>query len=335
MNKIIINRHKKAYEISKFWIEKIGLNLSGFNVLTEVGSNGYTYLPLIASLAGAKNVFAWCKDTSYGIASDMVLEAMKAEDVWGISDTIIYRLNDRRFEDIVNADLITNSGMIRPLDSKFIKNVRSSTVISLMFESWELRMDDIDLAECENNNVTVTGVSEKNSIMNIFEYTGVLAVKLLLSSNIEIYNSNILVWSNDEFGQVAYNWLKKLNPKSIIISNDINRFYDILEQIDVIYICDYHEERNYFGEAGFMDIKKVVKLNSKLVICHLYGNISLQECNINGLEIYPQKSGKAKTMSESLAHVGLEPILQLMIAGLKAGQEVLRSESFNFAQKIV
>ena len=335
MNNIIVNKHKKAYEISKFWIEKIGLDLSGFNVLTEVGSNGYTYLPLIASLAGAKNVFAWCKDTSYGIASDMVLVAMKAEEIWGTSDTINYRLNDRRIEDIKNADLITNSGMIRPLDSKFIKNVRSSTVISLMFESWELRMNDIDLAECEKNNVIVTGVSEKNSIMNIFEYTGVLAVKLLLSSNIEIYNSKILVWSNDEFGQVAYNWLKKLSPKSIVISNDMSTFYDILDKIDVIYICDYHEERNYFGEAGFMDIEKIVELNSNLVICHLYGNISLQECNINGIEIYPQKSGKAKIMTESLAHLGLEPIIQLMIAGLKAGQEVLRNESLDFAQRIV
>lgn len=335
MNKLNYATDLKAYKISKFWIDRIGLNLTGLNILTEVGSNYYKYLPLIASIAGAKNVTAWCKDSKYGLAEEIVQEAKNAIKIWSCNDNIIFRSNDRNFQDIQNSDIITNSGMLRPLDSQFIRFAKQNAVISLMFESWELRPGDIDLDICRENKIRVTGVSENNSVMSIFEYSGILAAKLILNAGVEIFQSNILIWSNDEFGEIAKKWIQKLEPKTIIICNDTDKFYQFLENADLVYFCDYHEDRQYFGPKGFLSLDRISQIKPTITFCHLYGKISKFECNKFGIKLYPDKDGQNKIMSETLSFVGIEPVIQLLIAGLKAAQEVFEGESYICSQKII
>lgn len=334
MNKITLNKHKKAYEISKYWVDKIGLDLSGLNVLTEVGSNSYTYLPLIASLSGA-NVTAWCNDSKFGIADKIILDAKNAIKIWDCKGPIIFRSNDRNFDDIQSADILTNSGMLRPLDSQFLGFVKSNTVISLMFESWEFRSTDIDLNFCKEKGIKVSGVSENNAVMNIFEYTGILACKLILNSGIEIFQSKILIWSSDEFGEIAKKWISKLLPKNIIICNESEKFYHYLENVDLVYFCDYHEDRPYFGPVGFLNLETITRINSTVTFCHLYGNISKSECNKYGISLFPDKDGNNKVMSETLSFVGAEPVIQLLVAGLKSAQETIEGGSYVCAQRII
>jgi hypothetical protein len=334
MSNITLNKHKKAFDISKYWIDKIGLDLSELNVLTEVGSNSYTYLPLIASISGA-NVTAWCNDSKFGVADEIILEAKNAIKIWDCKGPIIFRSNDRNFDDIQKADIITNSGMLRPLDSQFLSFVKTNSVISLMFESWELRSTDIDLNFCKEKGIKVSGVSENNAIMNIFEYAGILACKLILNSGIEIFQSKILIWSSDEFGEVAKKWISKLLPKNIIICNETEKFYHYLEDIDLVYFCDYLDDRPYFGPTGFLDLEIISRINSTVTFCHLYGNISKSECNKYGINLFPNKDGYNKVMSETLSFVGPEPVIQLLVAGLKAAQETIEGGSFVCAQRII
>lgn len=334
MNDITINKHKRAYAISKYWVDRISLDLSGLNVLTEVGSNIYTYLPLIASLSGA-NVIAWCKDSKFGVADKIILEAKNAIKIWDCKGSIIFRSNYRNFEDIKSADILTNSGMLRPLDSQFLSFVKSNAVISLMFESWELRSTDLDLNFCKEKGIKVSGVSENNALMNIFEYTGVLSLKLILNSGVEIFQSKILIWSSDEFGEVAKKWISKLLPVSVIICNEPEKFYNCLENVDLVYFCDYHEDRPYFGPAGILNLEIITRINSTVKFCHLYGNISKSECNKYGISIFPDKDGCNKVMSETLSFVGAEPVIQLLVAGLKSAQETIEGGSYIYAQRII
>ena len=46
------------------------------------------------------------------------------------------------------ADIVTNSGHLRPLDAPTIRAMKPTAVIPLMYEAWELRPGDVDLDEC-------------------------------------------------------------------------------------------------------------------------------------------------------------------------------------------
>ena len=65
-----------------YYINKLDLNLSGYDVLTEVGSNLYNYTPLIPLLAGANHVMAWTRDSKFGKSNDIIAECkMKLDTV--------------------------------------------------------------------------------------------------------------------------------------------------------------------------------------------------------------------------------------------------------------
>ena len=70
-------RNIRALNIINDTIKSLELNLNSFVVLTEVGSNNFIYTPIIPLLAGAKKVYAWTKDSSYGKSEDIVKKMFK------------------------------------------------------------------------------------------------------------------------------------------------------------------------------------------------------------------------------------------------------------------
>ena len=91
------------------------------------------------------------------------------------------------------ADIVTNSGHMRPLDKKKLMNLKQNTVIPLMYESWEFRKTDIDLAYCKEKSILVAGTNERHPDINIFNYLGPLIAKVLLNSSMEIIENKYLI----------------------------------------------------------------------------------------------------------------------------------------------
>jgi hypothetical protein len=47
---------------------------------------------------------------------------------------------------LAGADVVTNSGHLRPIDRSIISKLPQQCVLALMFETWEFRTSDIDVA---------------------------------------------------------------------------------------------------------------------------------------------------------------------------------------------
>jgi hypothetical protein len=310
----------RAFRIITRVIESLNLNLKGKTILTEVGSNNYIYTPIIAAIAGATKVIAWAKDSRYGQADQIIQECTLLARQLNVSNAISFRANIQPIEDIEMADVITNSGALRPIDVDFISHMKQVAVLPLMFEAWELREEDIDIKACKDKGIKVAGTWESHPEIKVFDYTGLLAVKLLLNAGVEIYDSNIVIWSNDHFGEIAEKALKNLGAKNVWVTTKTDELYSLLPQLDAIYICNYSEERHFFGESGIFDLEHMISKNNAFTLVHLYGNINAKFCKDNGLKLYPERDGKAKMMTETLGYVGLEPLLRLQVAGFKVAE---------------
>tara|TARA_B100001094_G_C18137025_1_gene775704 strand:- start:359 stop:1348 length:990 start_codon:yes stop_codon:yes gene_type:complete len=319
-----INLIKKAIKISQ-------LDLSGLTILTEVGSNYFMYTPLIAALAGAKKVYAWTKDTRFGKASDIVKECQEIITEYNIPDVIEFSKNVKPENQIIEADLVTNLGFIRPIDKKFIELMSPQAAVAYMCEAWEVREGDVDIASLKKRSIPVAGTWENHPNFKIFDGCGHLALKLCMEAGFEVYQNDVLIISNDNFGDVAFDVLKKLSPNSIdkIKIEEVSTI-DKSKEYDFVFIADYSTQEELIGEVGAIDLKF---LNTNFII-HLCGEIEKEFCNNNGFTLYPDKSGFSKRMTETLAYLGAKPVIDLHTAGLKVGELLFRGEESELMQKI-
>jgi hypothetical protein len=329
--------HDKQIAFIRKTIAHLGLNLDGLTVLTEIGSNYYFYLPFIATLAGVKKVYAWTAENTYFDCNQLVKEANSLALKLGVYDQVEFFINARPAEHVKAADIITNSGFIRPLNEDLLKHCKKNAVIPLMFEAWELRENDIDINYCRQHNIKVAGTWESYPTINVFESVGPLAVKLAFEAGMEVIDNKILVWSDDNFGLISAEYFKKMNAKDVLMTTNKAVALKHLSNADFIYFCSNHEKRPIISNIeidAIFTIDEIKKVNPYITIIHLYGEFNVEELYLAGLQVYPNQNGRAEYMSKTLSHIGMKPTLNLLCAGLKVGEYLHSNEASELVQTI-
>ncbi len=100
---------------------------------------------------------------------------------------------------IAQADVVTNSGHVRPINRDMIALLKPTAVVPLMYESWEFRETDVDLEACRDRGIAVAGTNERHPEIDVFSYLGIMAVKLLLDSGVAVYKSRVVLLCDNPF----------------------------------------------------------------------------------------------------------------------------------------
>jgi hypothetical protein len=199
-------------------IDFLELDLSGRTVLTEAASGPYVVTPVIASLAGAKNVIGLTRDSAYATATEVKLQTTALACLCGCTKPIkIY--TDRSPALLADADIVTNLGFVRPLDAQAVSQMRTGAVIALMCESWEFRPGDVDLDACRRKGIAVVGTNEDFPGLEVFAYSGVLTMRMLFEAGVEVYKSGIVIVSSDKFGRVIRDRLSQSGANVVLVNN--------------------------------------------------------------------------------------------------------------------
>jgi len=331
MEKKLNNKHEvnRAIKIIKQYNEILSFNLCGFTVFTEVGSNNYLYSPIIPLLCGADHVFAFVKDTKFGKAEKIKKECIEIADFLGISDKLTIGENDFVYEWLSKADIITNSGMLRPLDKNKLSYIKKGAVIPLMFEAWEFRESDLDLTESKKLGIKIAGTWENHPKIRVFDSVKMLCLKMAFEAGYEIQGNTIFVWSDDHFGELILDSFKSNGAKKCYLSTDKSLLNNVISQVDFIFFADYDGKENLFD---LIDFKNHTELSHNFGIVHLFGDINVHLFKNLGINIYPDFNGNAEQMSFTLSHVGLLPILKLQVAGYRVAYEMLKNQITSISQ---
>lgn len=327
--------YNRAQQIITQTISSLNFNLERRIVLTEVGSGNYLFTPLIPLLAGAEKVYAVTKNSKYGLAKEIISDCKRVLQLFQIDLCRVEFVEGEYAHLLRDVDIITNSGFLRPLSKNKLKLIDSrKTVIPLMYEAWEARMEDIDIEYCKNAGIRVAGTWENNPKIKVFDYVGVLCIKLILNAGNEIVDNVILIYSDDDFGIQAKVALEKFGARQVIVTSDIDEVNSLLETADGLLICKYREDRSIIGEKGIINLSRIAG-TCKLNITHLYGSVDLEYAEQLGFNVFPRKTGYPQVMSETLGYVGLLPILRLQTAGFKVAAEMLSQHYTSISQPIV
>ncbi len=317
---------KKLYSIERTHrliletIDRLELDLRGMNVLTELASGNYIVTPIIACLAGAKKTFVVSENSHYGSIEELREYLSEVCELMGIDNTRIQYVQEKKTV-ARDVNIVTNSGFVRPILDDFICKLPSEAAISLMFESWEYRKEDVDLNSCYLNNIPVMAVNENDSRLNIFRYVGLIALKILLENEIEVYKSRIALLSSGEYKKNIFDVLKS-NGAEIdcfdevdIMKLDNNVYYDGI----IVAIQDSAKCLLTRYEASFL---KETRFRNAILV-HIAGEIDydwISECQIRKI---PTKETKAHYMTLTTDYVGVRPVIELNAGGLKVGQRLV------------
>jgi len=179
-------------------VERCRLDLSGEVVLTEAATGAYVVTPVLAALAGAERVFAVTRSTRYGTVEQVTEQTMELAHLLGVAGRLEMIAEVSR--DIVSqADVITNSGHVRPIDAAFVSWMKPTAVLPLIYEAWELRPEDVDVEACERRGILVAGTNERHPAVDVFSYLGIMAVELLLDAGVAVYGSRVLSLCDNAF----------------------------------------------------------------------------------------------------------------------------------------
>jgi hypothetical protein len=324
-------------------VKALNLNLKGKVVLTEAASGAYVVTPLIAAIAGAK-VFAYSKTTKYGTVSEIFSKTQQYIDEYKVGELNITFIKELTPEIISQADIITNSGHLRPLNESKLKYAKDTLVIPLMYEAWEWRDSDIDIDYVRKRGFKLGATNERHPQIDVFNYLGDMALKQIFDAGLCPYNNNFLLICNNDFGPFIAKTISKICANLGVIDLDFNKDKYDLENIDwiggfpefkipkkykdseAIIFTAYPFDQNWIGENSVLSFKEILDQIDNPYILRFCGDIDTKLFDLHNLKYYPNyvESGHMGILPSA---IGFDPIIRLQSGGLKVGESLIKGEN--------
>lgn len=308
----------REYKLILKAIDRFNLRLKGLTVLTEAASGNYKWGPVIAAKAGA-DVIAFAKNSIYASAADVRSGTITLAKKFDLADQVdVVSKIDSKI--LGSADIITNSGFLRPLNKNKLRYCKDTAVISLMWETWEYRESDLDLSYCHQNGIPVLGVNESHRFLQTISYLGPVVKKLLFERNIEVYKCNFGIVGRGKFANAITKSLTAEGAGCVNVTGFTIKAKESLRNCDALIIADHETDTRYIGKKARITGKEIKKLNRDLVVIHISGIIDPVDLKSNNIDYYPEQIAPPHYMSVATDYAGPKPLIDLFTAGLKVAE---------------
>lgn len=295
---------------------ELKLGLQGQVVLTEAATGTYACTPVLAALGEAKQVLALAAESRYGSVEECEQAVAQLAGECGCVNRI-HVISSREELPLEQADILTNLGHLRPINKKMVARLRPGSVVAAMCEAWEVRPEDIDINACRQRGVVVYATDEDKVGPGVFDYCGVLALKLLLEAGVEVRGCAIAVISPDKFGEVIDHYL-------VAVGARVHRVFGPEEQlpaaVEAVVLADYTTEHMWFSPSCVISAENLARRSPGAVVVHLAGALDLQALVNSGLVVWPPGPARARRMSRTLDYLGPAPVVWLHGGGLKVAE---------------
>ncbi|MCH7525804.1 MAG: hypothetical protein IID39_00060 [Planctomycetes bacterium] len=302
-------------------ITRCKLDLTGAVVLTEAATGAYVVTPVIAALAGAKGVFAYAHSSRFGSASEATRQTLEVADNLSVSNRIEV-ITEKTEQITARADIVTNSGHLRPIDSRFIGWMKATAVIPLMYETWEFRPTDVDLEACRARGIRTAGTDERSPSVDVFSYLGIMATKLLLDAGLAVRGNRILCLCDNPFASFIERGLVGAGATVDVVES--LRAEEGRGRYDAVLVALEPSGALVFTTA---EAAAIARSSPGVVVVQFWGDIDRDCLALHDVPVWPEDAPEAGHMGILPSDVGPEPVVRLQAAGLKVGEMLWRGQS--------
>ncbi len=311
----------RMIRLIKECIDRCQLDLSGRVVMTEAASGAYAVTPIAAALAGAGEVIAVTRTTTYGSAYDIEQNTRRLAEMAGIPSDVISVFKKKDPDLLSRADVVTNSGHLRPLDAAAIACLKTGAVVPLMFEAWEIQAGrcDLDLDALALRGIAVAGTNERHPNIDVFSYLGTMAIKLLLDAGIPPLKATVALLCDNPFSDYIRSGLRNVGA-TVSCGAELSSFHE-QDAPDVLLLAQRPNWKSILSES---EARWLSKNWPNTIIAQFWGDIDREALANHGLHYWPQTGPSPGHMAVLPSAVGPDPIIRLQIGGLKVAEVLLK-----------
>lgn len=324
-------------------VKRLELDLAGKVVLTEAATGAYIVTPVLAALAGAE-VYAFTKSTRYGTVEEVKKNTTDLLAEFGDRDLKLTVIDKLTPEIIAKADIITNSGHLRPLDSTKLQYAKDNVVIPLMYEAWEWRDADLDIEHCKKRGIVVGATNERHPGVDVFNYLGDMALKMIFDAGMCPYKNKFILVCNNDFGPFIAKVVSRVCEALAVCDTEANRHkYDGMDidwignfpDIDIpekyrnseaVIFTAYPFDKSWIGDENLpIPVRKISEGAPGALLLRYAGDIDESYCS-DRVGFYPAHvhSGHMGILPSA---IGNDPITRLQSGGLKVGELLLKRQT--------
>jgi hypothetical protein len=302
-------------------IEACQLNLSGAIVLTEGATLAYAVTPVVAAMAGAESVIAVAQSTPYGSVIDITAQIMTLASKTGVG-TRIRITRGKREADVRIADIVTNSGNVRPIDARMISWMKPTAVVSLMFEAWEIKAArfDVDLAALRRRGIAFAGTNERHPAVGVFNYLPAMALRLLNDAGLGVYGLSITLLCDNPFADYLLFGLERADAQVRCVAR-----VDELDgkAPDVLFVAMTPTDVPIIDTLA---AARIAKRWPTTAVVQFWGDIDRAALAAVGLRYWPVHGPRRGHMAILPSDLGPDPVVRLQAGGLKVGEVLLKPQ---------
>ncbi len=311
-------------------VESLELDLTGAAVLTEAATGPYVVTPVLAALAGATHVDAVTRDTRHGTVAEVVAETTALADELGVADRIVIT-TDVRAELFAHADVVTNSGHLRPIEGGAIAAMRPGTALPLMFEAWEIDAGrhDLDLDTLLDRGVLVAGTNERHPRIDVFGYLGLMAAVQLADAGVSAYRGDVVLLCDNPFLEPMIRGLvgagatvrSAASPDGLLDGPDPDAVVVALTPTGGSVLTD-------------TQLDDLAQAWPGAVLTQFWGDLDRVAAARASLSVWPADPPRVGHMGVLPSRLGPEPVVRLQAGGLKVAQVLLTPPDRRTAQDL-
>lgn len=302
-------------------IERCKIDLSGKVILTEAATGAYVVTPVLAAMAGAEKVFAITKDTCHGKVQQVREQTEELAHISGVTH-VIEIITQKQQNVVAQADIITNSGHVRPIDAETVSWMKPTAVVPLMYEAWEFRAGDVDLAACRDRGIAVAGTNERHPAVDVFSFLGMMSAKLLMDAGIAVYGTTILLLCDNPFGPFIERGLvgagARVDTLERLSAAEGDRRYDAI----LVAMKPLLEP-----VLSATDAVAIANRWPTTIVAQFWGDVDRLAFSAADLSVWPLDAPQKGAMGVLPSALGPEPVVRLQAGGLKVGEILWRARS--------
>ena len=285
-------------------IAALRLDLSGLTVLTEAATGAYACTAPLAAMAGARVQ-----------AEGATLRLAAAAGVAG-------RITVSRSVDpavLRDCDIVTNSGHLRPITAATIAALPPRAVLALMFEAWEFRGADFDLAACRARGIRVAAVNERHPDVGVFPFLGPLCLRLLAEGGVRPAGAEVALLCDNPFAPFIERGLRQAGAR---VRTFAAPDAVVAGRRDAVVVALDPFRNPVLGADA---LARLAAAAPGALLAQFWGDVdrAAAEAVWPG-RIWPPEAPAAGHMALLLDALGPEPVVRLQAGGLKAAEILVR-----------
>jgi hypothetical protein len=298
-------------------IRHCDLDLRDLEVLTEAASGAYAVTPVVAALAGAR-VNAITRSTRYGTVEEVERQTFDLADLAGITGRIAI-LREKTKEAVARADIITNTGHVRPIDAAMLDLAKPTAVVPLMYESWELRPQDIDLAACARREIAVAGTNENHPTVDLLPAVGSMALRLWNDAGLALQAHRVLLWCDNPFRSILAEALSRAEATVETIAGAEQLV--ARGRVDAILVATRPRPTPIIGES---EAEAIASSHPGATVVQFWGDVDRGALTRRRVPFWPIKGPAPGHQTILPSDVAPDALVRLQTGSLKVGEIMAR-----------